>query len=209
MRLGRIFCLLCAILLTGAFIQAQQWDWVQRFSGDGTIGTAVGVDDAQNVYVAGTFTGTNYIGTNRIASVTNNNVFIAKFDPFGNVLWTVTACGSLTKMLVASNGSVFVCGVLGFNDPTATQFSSNVFVARLDEGNVIWAEPRPDEAVPGGLAFGPDETVYVLGVTNQPFILRYTQGGLLLSAVSPQLTLFTPAGISVSPVGQTYVAGRY
>src|ERR1041385_7612576 len=136
MRLGRIFCLLCAILLTGAFIQAQQWDWVQRFSGDGTIGTAVGVDDAQNVYVAGTFTGTNYIGTNRIASDSSNNVFFAKFDPFGMPLWTTTARGGLNKMLVASNGSVFVCGSLTFSDSATAQSISNMFVARLDEGNV-------------------------------------------------------------------------
>ncbi len=212
-----IFCLLCTFAFVHFSLHAQQWDWVQRFSGDSTVGTAVGVDEAQNVYVAGTFSGTNYIGTNRITSGAGDNLFIAKFDSFGTPLWTTTASGVLTKMLVASNGSVFVCGNLTLRDSSNVQTSSNVFLARLDEGSVAWMTPLPQgDAAPASMAFGPDETVYVLASTNRAFIRRYAQDGELLTEVALQADIFAsaesgfvgPQGIAVGRTGEVYVFGR-
>jgi len=206
-----IFGLVCLGVLFSVSARAQQWDWVVRFSGDGTLGTAVGVDDAQDVYAAGIFTGTNYIGTNRIASEAGTNVFIAKFASFGVPLWTMTARGALTKMLVASNGSVFVCGALAFDPPAAASSISNIFLARIDEGKVTWTEPLPENVgCAASMAFGPDETIYVLnGTTNQAFVRRFTQVGELLGASSVQLDSMTFFGISVPPNGHLYLAGRY
>jgi hypothetical protein len=209
MKLRGTFCLLCALLASDATAQAQQWDWVQRFSGDGTAGTAVGVDDAQNVCVAGTFKGTNYIGTNQFTRNTNDNVFLAKFDPLGMPLWTTTASGSLTKMLVASNGSVFVCGSLSFTNPAIGSSISNVSIARMDEGNLTWVEALPENVAGASMAFGPDETIYVLGATNQAFVRRYTQGGLLLDSTLIQREPFTPLAITIGPHEEIYVMGRY
>jgi hypothetical protein len=202
--------LLGALLFACLCTHAEQWDWVQRFSGESTVGTTVGVDDAQNVYVGGTFRGTNYIGTNLVTRNTNDNVFIAKFDPFGNPLWLVTASGGATKMLVASNGSVFVCGNLSFTNPATGSSVGNVFLVRLDEGEITWSEPPPQGvAGAGGMAFGPDETIYILDATNQPAVRRYSQGGLLLDSILIQRERFTPLGVAVGPHEELFVMGRY
>jgi hypothetical protein len=210
MKLRERFCCVCATLVTAACSDAQEWDWVQRFQGDKSAATAVGVDAAQNVYVAGTFAGTNYIGTNRLTGADGGNLFIAKLNPAGEPLWTLTATGTLGKMLVASNGSVFVCGQLWFQSPTTAQWFSNVFVARLDDGNVTWAESLPDGATPGaGMAFAPDESLYVIGATNQAFVRRYTQSGDLLDAFAIQREPFIPLAITIGPGHELYIAGRY
>src|SRR5436190_20361911 len=163
MKLRGIFGLLCALLLTSTRGNAQEWNWVQRFQGDKSAATDVGIDAAENVYVAGTLSGTNSIGTNGLVSGDGTNLFIAKFDPFGQPLWSMTAGGVLAKMLVASNGSVFVCGNLVLRDAATSQSFSNVMLARLDEGNIVWTEPLPEGATnAGGMTFAPDETLYLI-----------------------------------------------
>jgi hypothetical protein len=59
MSRGSLGFITSLLLLFCSSVGAQQWQWVQSFSGEGAISTQVGHDDAQNVYVAGTFRGTN------------------------------------------------------------------------------------------------------------------------------------------------------
>src|SRR5687767_10698270 len=147
MKARGIFCLLCALLFASTFSQAQQWDWVQRFSGDST-GTAIGVDGNQNVYVAGTFSGTNYLGTNQFVSAGSNDVFLLKLNPDGEVAWSISVGGPLNdsvfRMTVTADGAVFLIGdftiaaLLPESLPSRVHDVDHVFIARVDDGKFTW-----------------------------------------------------------------------
>jgi len=98
---GKFFWVVCALLFFAASASAQEWDWVQRFSSDSS-GTAIGVDGEQNVYVAGTFTGTNYLGTNRFVSANGSAAFLLKFNPDGEVVWIMTLGGYIGCLVISS-----------------------------------------------------------------------------------------------------------
>jgi hypothetical protein len=183
---------------------------VQRFQGDASAGTAVGVDAAQNVYLAGIFTGTNYIGAHKLDSAGGDNLFLAKFDSFGAVQWVITAAGSLNKMLVSSNGAVFICGNLTLHPPAAPTLTSNIMLARLDEGVLAWAHFRETDISRLNVCFGPDESLFVLAATNRNFVRNYSANGEILNSFNVERDGFEirPLAIAVDPGNQVYVASR-
>ena len=65
---GTLILQLVLVFSFALSIHAQQWDWVKRFPGHGSIVTSIALDAEENVYVAGTFGGTNQIGTNTFIS---------------------------------------------------------------------------------------------------------------------------------------------
>jgi hypothetical protein len=120
----------------------QQWQWVQRLDGDASAATAIFCDRNTNIYVAGTFTGTNLIGTNRFVSVGGNDVFLAKLNADGAVLWAIALGGPEDDSLatphlpVTTNGAVYLCGrfsIPGALVGHANASISNVFLARVDD----------------------------------------------------------------------------
>src|SRR5215213_3699198 len=139
-----------ALLLFLSFAQAQQWDWVKRFSGDSS-GTAVAVDNDGNAYVAGVFAGTNTFGEKEFVSAGGNDVFLLKLDSDGNVLWSLTTGGAINdaifRLALGSNGSLFLIGdftltpaLLPESYPDRTKDSDHVYLARMDEGKFTWVE---------------------------------------------------------------------
>lgn len=197
-----------AIALTFSTISyAQQWDWVHRFTGEAVRGSSVGTDDDQNVYLAGTFTGTNFIGTNRISTEAGHNTFVARFSSFGEPFSVTTLGRALQKMLVAGDGSVFVCGNLSFGE--GANAITNAFLARLDGEQVVWTEPVPTGlSGASSMAFGPDGSIYVLSSTTQAVVHRYTQEGDLLNAFTVPGELMSAYGISVGPFSELYLLSR-
>src|SRR5215203_2163862 len=106
----RAICNLLAVI--SCFVvsaQAQQWDWIRRFSGEST-GWKLALDGEENVYLAGTFSGTNYLGTNLFAVAETNGSLLIKFNSDGDVVWAHTLHGSLSHLVVTSNGTLFVTG---------------------------------------------------------------------------------------------------
>ena len=117
--------------------------------------SALVVDVNNNIYLTGTF----YSDSITFDSITlynnsNSNIFIAKFDPFGNVLW---AKSSENRMLtlgddltVNANGEIFLSGsftdtIFMFNGDTLyIPHSPNfmqAFVIKIDStGNSVWTK---------------------------------------------------------------------
>jgi hypothetical protein len=181
---SRVFCLLA---LTCVSVYAQQWDWVQRFSGDST-GTAIGVDQSGNVYVAGSFTGTNYLGTNAFIAVGSNDVFLLKLNADGRVVWALTTGGtdndSISQMVVTTNGTLFVIGDFTLRGPLVPESVashsgdvSHVFVARIDEGKFTWFDTN---IYPTGLTAAPDGSLWVAGYRDGIVTARLSEDGELL-----------------------------
>ena len=126
-------------------------------------GNSISVDNSGNVYVCGSFRGTN---TLTFGSFTLNNQdalsytqsFIVKYDTSGNVLWAktclnnnldVVVSNSMQSVCVNKNGNAYVTGI--FQGPTITFGSltvtnSNppnheVFLIKYDPaGNILWGK---------------------------------------------------------------------
>jgi len=217
---GKFFCCLFLLLFISSTVSAQQWDWVQRFQGDWSTGSSIGVDGSGNIYVAGSFTGTNHFGTNKFISAGGYDVFIVKLNPDGEVVWAISTGGpddDGIRLIVATNGTVFVSGhfviqpfLLTGGVSNASVLASNVFVARVDDGKFSWFDSfRPEE---GGnasaIAFGPDQSVWVLGASNRVFLKHYSQNGTSLGGVYVGETTFVPGELALNRDGQVFVSGR-
>jgi gliding motility-associated-like protein len=118
---------------------------------------SIALDDSDNIFVAGYFSGTIVSGSDTLKAspLARNDGFLIKFDPNGNTLWARENgdqdSGSLTFMnsLVTDNsGNVYVTG--SFNDTiyfgsytlkSSPSWSSEAFVVKYDrQGNVVWAK---------------------------------------------------------------------
>ncbi len=118
---------------------------------------AVTADVTGNIYVTGMFNGSSItVGSYTLNNTTGNgNIYIAKFDRTGNVLWakapTASGGGNDAGSGIAINakGYVFVTGIessptLTFDSTTINLVgggSYNVFTVKYDSsGNLLWAE---------------------------------------------------------------------
>jgi hypothetical protein len=135
---------------------------VVKYAKDGTFRWAVraggtGIDDAQaitadssgNVYITGQFSGTATFGAFPLVSAGSQDIYVAKYDSAGTVLWAKRAGGTSFEsgIGIASDrhGNVAVTGF--FRDTFmygSTQLTSagnaDMFVAGYDPlGNVVWA----------------------------------------------------------------------
>lgn len=132
------------------------------FGGDGIIAQKPAVDSAGNVYVTGMFTGQVAFdpesggGVVGSSSTSTNNIFVAKYSPYGALDWvqpfyTVQGSGldSGTSVAVDNNGNVFVTGLFsGTVNFSTTSVEDNVaatddevFVMKLSAQNGSLEEP--------------------------------------------------------------------
>jgi uncharacterized protein YfaP (DUF2135 family) len=127
--------------------------WSGQAGGPGTdVGNACAADANGNFYVAGAFTGTATFGTNTLVSAGQTDVFIAKYNNAGALLWARRAGGpgfdAANGIASDGAGNTFVTGSFeggadfGTNSLTAADADSfsDIFVARLDaSGSFVWA----------------------------------------------------------------------
>ena len=137
--------------------QAPNWAWAKSAGGNGSDeGQSICVDASGNSYVTGYFySPTITFGTitliNPDSTGTNYDIFIAKYDASGNVVWAKSAGGSGNdegqSICVDASGNSYITG--WFNSPTITfgtitltnNGGYNIFIAKYDaSGNVVWAK---------------------------------------------------------------------
>jgi gliding motility-associated-like protein len=111
-------------------------------------------DSKEKIYVAGNFHDSASLGTYKLRSTSSGfDVFIAKYDSTGNVLWAKqgTVNGSSTvgeeSETVDRKGNVYVAGyfngtlTLGSFNLNSISYGGNAFLVKYDSnGNVIWAK---------------------------------------------------------------------
>jgi hypothetical protein len=132
---------------------------------------SVCTDDAENVYLAGNFIDTLFIGSNML--ITRNvgynpqSMYLAKYDSNGNVLWTKQAiCMSDSSIINADhissdgNGNIYVAGEfwdsvrLGTILLVAPPLLFRTFLAKYDSsGNVKWAKSSTGNTLYGAVSF--------------------------------------------------------
>jgi len=164
--------------------------WVKKLGGTGyDICRGVATDPWGNIYVTGTFSSPSItIGSYTLPWAGNTNtmeIFLAKFDSSGNVLWAKSAGGTgndISYHVITDDfGNVFITG--GFYSPTlsfgsytltnANTTYSNIFLAKYDSaGNVLWAKSAGGANNDEGLGVATDATgnVYITGNFNSTTI---------------------------------------
>ena len=155
--------------------------WARRAGGSDRDGsTGIATDGSGNVYVVGWFWSTSIA----FGSITLTNaggtipvdLFVAKYDPNGNVLWARRAGGSgvdvANRVAADAGGNIWVTGrfrssSISFGSTTLNNIGSDdIFVVKYDPGgNALWAKVAGgngiDEAF--GIAVDPGGNTYITG----------------------------------------------
>jgi len=180
--IASVCCILSVSLL------AQQWDWAKSVGGIKAVnGSAVSTDNKGHVLVAGDFaSGTITFGSTTLTNSGFFDMYVAKYDGSGNVLWAKSSGGNAydgAKAISADvNDNILLAGSFG---STIITFGSNiltndtsdnspdVFLVKYDSvGNVLWSKSAGgssyDEAT--SVCTDPYGNIIVAGYFKSPVI---------------------------------------
>ncbi|OFX17089.1 MAG: hypothetical protein A2033_13515 [Bacteroidetes bacterium GWA2_31_9] len=107
-------------------------------------------DSVGNIYICGTFMGTTIFGADTLISFGDKDIFFAKLDTLGNVLWVNKAGGSfgdqIYDFVIDNNSFIYITGSFNtnatFGTTNLTSFGANdIYIAKYNiDGNFIWAK---------------------------------------------------------------------
>lgn len=218
---------------------SQEFCWLRSSSSDGADAAySVALDRAGNSYVTGVFEGTTTFGTTNLVSHGESDIFVAKYDPSGNVLWALQAGGPKADaaygIAVDAEGNPCITGYFtgearfgaellettGIYDLVLAKFDSN--------GQLLWASTTGSSTALFGQAVAVDGKgdTYVAGAFSQnawfedvefenndeydAFVAKYSAEGELLWAYQLGGDEADQAtGIGVDANGQCYVTGYF
>jgi hypothetical protein len=126
--------------------------WAKSAGGVGwESGSGISCDASGNAYLTGRFSASLSLGSNTLTSSGSDDIFLAKYDPSGNVVWATKAGGSdfeeVTSVVNDNNGNSYITGSyrsdpVSFGSTTFTiahPSTSDLFLAKYDNtGNLIW-----------------------------------------------------------------------
>lgn len=155
------------------------WADSPRSSTYSSSGARVAVDAAGNVYVAGSFRGTNNFGGTNLAGQGYGDALLLKYDATGNLLWARQAGGNdadgAAGLALDAAGQVYLLANIRSTNAAFGNFTfavkgtntcQNIVVAKYDPaGNVLWAKEYGGLDIDAGadLAIGPNTNCYVTG----------------------------------------------
>jgi hypothetical protein len=155
--------------------------WVKQAGGaaetnENDRGNAIAVDDESNVYVAGSYEGPASFDTMTINGNGKMDLFVAKYDAAGNIIWLRHAGNTETDvangMMLDDEGNLYVTGQfrfsISFDTITLTGNGNNadIFLVKYDPfGNVLWARNFGNTSTDVGTAIctGPDGNLFMTG----------------------------------------------
>lgn len=120
-------------------------EWATAFGSTNASSVATGVDGAGNVYVAGFFYGPMKIGTTTLVGFGGKDIFVAKFDPKGSLLWADqfgdTGDDVAQALAVDASGNVVITGAItGPVDFGSGPVDGLIYVLKLDAaGKHVWS----------------------------------------------------------------------
>src|SRR5688572_19073688 len=222
-------------------IQAQTPDfvWARRAGGiEADAASRVAVDAGGNSYVTGIFRGNAIFGTDNLTSSGNTDIFVAKYDASGNVLWAKQAGGqdidAAKNIEVDGNGNSYITGefrgsaTFGSTTLTSTGYY-DCFIAKYDaDGNMVWAKQSGGAGLEMGRGIAVDGSgnCYITGYfegsatfgsttltssgDEDIFIARYDAlGNVLWAKQAGGTTKDAAVGIAVYGSGTSYITGEF
>ncbi len=158
--------------------------WAISIGGaDQDFGWSIAVDDSNNVYTLGSFSGTVDFNpgadTNNLISSGGVNSFFYKLDSAGNFIWAKAIEEPevyTTSLVLDTTGNIYISGEFagtcdfdpgnGIYDLTSVNLFFDIFVAKYDNaGNIIWAKGMGGATYKGSYSTSVDaaENVYTTG----------------------------------------------
>jgi hypothetical protein len=173
-------------------IPDSEWSWLKKFGGT-NFETArdFKIDSSGNIYLVGSYYENSVIGEITLNGIGYHDMFVAKINPSGDVLW-VTGAGGTRYTLgqtidLDNSGNVYVAGtfnspIINFNNSSLSLSQSgtsgDIFIAKLDNsGNWIWAKSA------GGTDLDDVSDIVVDNYSNV-----YLTGFIKLNAAFPPLS---------------------
>ena len=162
-----------------------QWSIVVGSVGDASIST-LSTDKSGNIYIGGSFTET-FLSLQHLSISGSNtlNLFMAKLDPNGKVVWLEGSSGEERSITVSMKEDVdhnlyvlgrFQAGDLVLEGDTLKHSGGvDVFIAKYGStGNLIWSRQLHGSGndIPTALDIGENHDIYLLGYFNSD-TLRY------------------------------------
>lgn len=165
--------------------------WVQQGGGTGNDwGYDVATDGSGNVFMAGAFEGAVNLSGTTLTSAGQYDVFVAKYDPAGKLLWAKSAGGSGRDwgygVATDGSGNVVVTGYftgsVTFGGTTLTsEGGDDVFVVKYDAaGAVLWAQSAGGLGTEAGTNVATDGSGNV--IVTGPFMGSVMFGGTILTS---------------------------
>jgi hypothetical protein len=146
---------------------------------------SLAVDASGNTYVTGWFKSSSFVfGTSTLTNAGDGDMFLAKYDALGNVVWVKSAGGQNTD--IGSSVALDVLGntyLVGFFSSSTINFGTttltnagdyDMFLVKYDAtGNVVWAKSAGGSALDGALSFAVDAygNAYVAGYYESPTLI--------------------------------------
>ncbi len=142
-------------------------------------GKSIVTDAAGNVYVTGNYGAPITFGTTTLSNSGNYDIFIAKYDPLGNLIW-VKGAGNTGEdvgngISIDDSDNIYITGKFSSSSLSFGNYTLNnaggfdMFIVKYDElGNVLWAKSE------GGVGddFGNGITIDSL---SNPIVTGYFQ----------------------------------
>lgn len=205
--------------------QSPDWAWAKSAGGNNNaVGYAICTDAANNSYVTGQFwCSTLAFGTDTLTNTGGSNVFVAKYDASGNVIWARSSSGNgdgySTSVCTDHQGNVYVTGsftytmVFGTDTLTISKNDYDVFTVKYDSsGNVVWARcasnvgfipPFGGEYQGSGIGTDAGGNVYVGGIFSDTIVFEHDTL-IHIEEVSPFIVKYDASG---ALVWAKYIAG--
>lgn len=185
LQLFALFCI-CIFNLTNTYAQNPEYVWAKKAGGSYTDqAKSVTTDANGNVIITGTFYSSSIsfgnISLTKPDSVTGA-MFVAKYDPDGNILWAKRAAtpglhsGTTGNSVISdSDGNIYVCGDLGgdtidFDSQTIVlpdPYGNASFLVKYDaSGTFTWAKMALNGRGNMASAIDGNGDIYITGITN-------------------------------------------
>jgi hypothetical protein len=190
---------------------APDWNWAMTFGGSGGItGADITRDNNGNLFVTGYFNGSVTYGSTKISSSGWWDLFFAKFDGSGNLLWINTIHPTQYEIIQGSrirldaSENIILCGKFSgtVTIGTSTLVSAggtDAFIAKFDNnGNPVWAVSYGDTNSQSSddLTMDSNNNAYIVVSTSTTYpvssiVLKCTSAGTLSIFLSVNSTIFT------------------
>ncbi|MCD4694740.1 MAG: SBBP repeat-containing protein [Bacteroidales bacterium] len=175
-----------------SYTQSFSWEWAKSGNGNANDRNLCSTtDNLGNVYIAGWFE-SDSISFDGITLYNNGmrNVYVIKYDKFGNVEWGKSATGTgyyeIKGIVADQNNNIFITGYYGyFGSPNITfgtttltrQGGDDIFLVKYDSnGSVLWAKSEGGSGYDYGkdITIDNDGNIYVTGYFRNSEIILGT-----------------------------------
>ncbi|MBI4645285.1 MAG: SBBP repeat-containing protein [Bacteroidia bacterium] len=173
------FIILFCITINLCVAQQVEYEWVKSFGGFAwDMGYAITTDNTRNIYLTGYIASdTAYFDNDTLFSNGSCDIYLAKFDSLGGLLWIRQAGGDWwdegKTIALDDENNIYIAGkfvdTVMFENDTIISFSTDgydVFLAKYDnDGNLLWTETGGGKLGDIPKAVGTDQSnnIYLAG----------------------------------------------